>query len=404
MVENASVLDLTAEQLAAQFAPIIHFDDNEPFRPVKVGFSVLGRDDVSPSSPHQPTWSPRTATVIEYAIWSDWDIGHIFELEHVWVFVDTDGLVERVDGSQHGTSAEITNAVGDLPIRSGRIQLFAEPGKHAIAGAPTAFRATRAQMETNCNEGAGSDRFEVPELFAAQIKLTPYDRFLTRQYLQQHRFVPSGTFGQIVDLRDVECMAWPRLAAEIPDRVSRILADLRRSYSGVKAVFLDSGDTLIDEGSQVFDDRGIVLAADPIPTGGQLVERLKEKGYLVALVADGFVESFEIVHRKLGFYDLFDSLSISETVGVDKPHRAMFDRAVDSLGLEPADLADVVMVGNNLHRDIEGAKTLGMWTVWINWSTRRSRTPQNDLQKPDYTIELPDHLLGVLETIEATYP
>ena len=43
-------------------------------------------------------------------------------------------------------------------------------------------------------------------------------------------------------------------------------------------IFTDSGDTIIDEGTQVYDDRGIVLEAECIPGAGEVLQQLHEEG------------------------------------------------------------------------------------------------------------------------------
>lgn len=49
-------------------------------------------------------------------------------------------------------------------------------------------------------------------------------------------------------------------------------------------IFTDSGDTIIDESTQVFDERGIVVRADFIPGAGEALRQLKDEGYRIALV------------------------------------------------------------------------------------------------------------------------
>lgn len=49
-------------------------------------------------------------------------------------------------------------------------------------------------------------------------------------------------------------------------------------------VFLDCGDTLIDEGSEVKDETGLVLRDELIPGAGEMVKTLAENGYTLALV------------------------------------------------------------------------------------------------------------------------
>ena len=74
--------------LARRIAPTIRFAANEPFLPSKIGITVLDRAEKSPSAPLEVTFEPGVARVIEYAIWWDWDIGHLYELEHIWLKLD----------------------------------------------------------------------------------------------------------------------------------------------------------------------------------------------------------------------------------------------------------------------------------------------------------------------------
>src|SRR5690606_40547573 len=66
-------------------------DRMEPFRPVAVGYHVFYESGPSPSFPRvvelgEPA-PARCQAVIEYAFWWDWDIQHLYELEHAWVYV-----------------------------------------------------------------------------------------------------------------------------------------------------------------------------------------------------------------------------------------------------------------------------------------------------------------------------
>lgn len=169
----------------------------------------------------------------------------------------------------------------------------------------------------------------------------------------------------------------------------------------VKAIFLDSGDTLIDEGSEVREHSDIVLRAELIPGAGELMAELKRRGYALGLVADGRSQSFRNVLGQHGLYDLFDTHAISEEVGVDKPHPAIFRAALTALGLPPQAYGQVVMVGNNLERDIKGANALGLLSVWLDWAPRRAKIPADPSEAPRYTIKTPLELLGVLDAIES---
>jgi putative hydrolase of the HAD superfamily len=116
-------------------------------------------------------------------------------------------------------------------------------------------------------------------------------------------------------------------------------------------------------------------------------------------VADGPVSTFENTLGVFGLLELFDARTISETVGVDKPHPRMFQAALSALGIEPVDYGRVVMMGNNLERDIRGANALGLISVWIDWAPRRSKIPASELERPRHTIHEPLELLDLLSKI-----
>ena len=66
----------------------------------------------------------------------------------------------------------------------------------------------------------------------------------------------------------------------------------------ILAVCLDCGDTLVDEATEVKDALEVSQKADLIPGAGDLVRELKQRGYPLALVADGPTGTF--THATLG--------------------------------------------------------------------------------------------------------
>lgn len=170
----------------------------------------------------------------------------------------------------------------------------------------------------------------------------------------------------------------------------------------ILAVCLDCGDTLVDEGTEIKDGNGVVQRAELIPGAAQMVRGLKRLNYPLALVADGPVMTFRNILGHFRLYDLFDVRAISEDVGVEKPHSAIFHYALRQLNIAPEDYGHVVMLGNNLSRDIKGANQMGMISVWLNWSSRRSKIPADDCEKPSYSIASPDHFIPLLKRIETS--
>lgn len=166
-------------------------------------------------------------------------------------------------------------------------------------------------------------------------------------------------------------------------------------------IFTDSGDTIIDEATQVYDDRHIVQEASFIPGADRVLRQLHEEGYTIALVADGEWESFQNVYRRSGLDDCFDAWVVSEVVGQQKPAAIMFETAYEKLGLTEADKLRIVMIGNNLKKDVAGANRQGLISVWLDWSPRYFHTVEEPDWQPDYTVHTPEELLTLIHRLEA---
>jgi len=172
------------------------------------------------------------------------------------------------------------------------------------------------------------------------------------------------------------------------------------SHRSIIAVCLDCGDTLIDEATEIKDATDTSLGGQLIPGAGEMVRELKQRGYKLALVADGPAATFRNNLAPHGLYDLFDAYAISEEVGVKKPDAQMFEHALEQLDIGREEFGRVVMVGNNLGRDVKGANVLGIISVWLDWSSRRSKVPADDSEIPRYTIRTPMGLLPLLEALD----
>ena len=165
-------------------------------------------------------------------------------------------------------------------------------------------------------------------------------------------------------------------------------------------IFTDSGDTIIDESTQVYDDQETVLRADFIPGAGEVLKQLKDEGYRIALVADGTWESFQNVYRENGLGYCFEEWIVSEVVGEQKPARSMFDTAMEKMGLTDADKPFIVMIGNNLKKDVAGANRYGITSVWLDWSPRYFHKVEEPDWQPDYTVKTPEELKALIEELE----
>ena len=80
-------------------------------------------------------------------------------------------------------------------------------------------------------------------------------------------------------------------------------------------IFTDSGDTIIDESTEIRNEDGIVVSAKTIPGAIETLKALYDQGYTIALVADGEAQSFENVYSQHELKYCFKTWTISEIVG-----------------------------------------------------------------------------------------
>lgn len=96
------------------------------------------------------------------------------------------------------------------------------------------------------------------------------------------------------------------------------------------------------------------------------LRRLRQDGYRIGLVSNTgrtWGRFLRQVHERLGIARYFEVRVFSDEVGVRKPGRAIFERALDELRLPPA---AVVHVGDDVTADIAGARRAGLKSVWYN--------------------------------------
>lgn len=102
--------------------------------------------------------------------------------------------------------------------------------------------------------------------------------------------------------------------------------------------------------------------------------------------------------HKVGLLDYFNPIIVSGDCGYRKPDRRLFQLAVDGMGV-PAE--SILYVGNDMHRDIYGAREVGMKTVMFD----------SDQGAKEYLSCLPDHticdhrqLLDIVDLPESPTP
>jgi putative hydrolase of the HAD superfamily len=103
------------------------------------------------------------------------------------------------------------------------------------------------------------------------------------------------------------------------------------------------------------------LKLEPYPGVRETLDALSKK-YRMAAVSDGQTVWAVPELGSAGLSGYFESVVVSGSFGFRKPDPRMFQMALDALELTPA---EVIFVGNDMHRDVFGAGRLGIKTVFF---------------------------------------
>jgi putative hydrolase of the HAD superfamily len=121
---------------------------------------------------------------------------------------------------------------------------------------------------------------------------------------------------------------------------------------------------------------------------GDTIEALEDAGFALGIVSN-FEAWLEDLLGSLGVRHRFPVRVISGIEGVEKPDAAIFQRALERIGHEAA---DVVYVGDNPEFDVEPAAAVGMTPVLID---RRARFPDAACLRIGDLRELAGAIAGV---------
>jgi len=115
------------------------------------------------------------------------------------------------------------------------------------------------------------------------------------------------------------------------------------------------------------------------PDVKSVLDELKPR-FSLAVVSDGQSAWALPEMRATGIDGYFDPIVISSDHGFRKPDSRLFQAALDGVGAEPE---EVLFVGNDMYRDVFGARQLGMKTVFFASNQGRRHMEGVD---PDYII------------------
>lgn len=136
-----------------------------------------------------------------------------------------------------------------------------------------------------------------------------------------------------------------------------------------------------------------VLEEDALPT----LKKLEKDGYRMGLISNaGDDQDVHQLVRRFGIASYFDFILTSAACSYRKPHPRIFEMAIANWYFLPS---ETVMVGDNLDADIRGAKSAGLYAVWISRRAGSSSEDQPRVQ-PDATVSTLSELPALLDYLQ----
>jgi putative hydrolase of the HAD superfamily len=132
----------------------------------------------------------------------------------------------------------------------------------------------------------------------------------------------------------------------------------------------------------------------PYPGVKKTIQKLKRK-YKLAVISDAPKQKAWLRLALMDIDNLFDVVITFEDTKKKKPHKLPFQIAAKRLQIGPE---EILMVGDSIHRDMGGAKSLGMKTCLALYG--RTLIPKKNPENVDFMIKKIDDLLKVVKSIK----
>ena len=196
-----------------------------------------------------------------------------------------------------------------------------------------------------------------------------YDRLVEQGYA----LPPFEPYGRALRRKFVWDFVWSRLR----NREMQIVSTFRRFH---EKLGLPLSNTQLEELAML----GVPALRPLFRADGEAVavaSQLQERGYKLGLISNTLFPGISIdgALRQEGLLDYFPVRVYSSDVLFMKPHRRIFQTALDRMGVRPE---RTLFVGDHIRKDVKGSARVGMKTALLNRSglVRRGRC------RPDHEI------------------
>ncbi len=124
----------------------------------------------------------------------------------------------------------------------------------------------------------------------------------------------------------------------------------------------DEAEKLVPEADRYYLER-LGLRGKLVPGAGALINRLKERGFRLGILSNGFKEVQYNKLRSSGLDNPVDIVVLSDEIDVNKPDPRLFRHAEKRAGIDPS---HCILIGDNPETDIAGALRSGWQAIWFN--------------------------------------
>ncbi|MFT4534086.1 MAG: YjjG family noncanonical pyrimidine nucleotidase [Saprospiraceae bacterium] len=108
-----------------------------------------------------------------------------------------------------------------------------------------------------------------------------------------------------------------------------------------------------------------MVAVSEAYTGAvELIQKVSSN-HRVSIITNGLKEAQRPRLARVGMIEMFDSIVVSDEIGVAKPDVRFFEYTYNSIP-NPPDKSKILVVGDNLMSDIRGGQNFGVDTCWVS--------------------------------------
>ena len=132
----------------------------------------------------------------------------------------------------------------------------------------------------------------------------------------------------------------------------------------------------------------------PYPNVADVLKELKKRKYKLGVISDAPQLKLWLRMTEARLTDYFDVVVSAEEAGKTKPESEPFLMALDKLKVRPE---QVLYVGDNPKRDIQGAKVLGMKTALAEYGMQKAFSRHLKGTEPDFILKDIKDLLKIVK-------